>query len=618
MALLACCMAIYAHVQGLPLAEELPSFVMPPESGSINVVTDFGAKGDGKTDDTESIQNAISAALKIDRYAAMPIIYFPRGTYLVSKSLQTRIFDESWGSGWRAGALLMGEGEKLVTLKLADRAKGFTNPQQPRGVIVTGSEPNRKTKNSNEIGGGNRAFRHSISNMTIDVGAKNLGAIGIDYLANNRGAIEHVRIQAPKNSGFCGLSLERYWPGPALIKHVEVEGFDYGIRARHHQYSMTFEHIRLNHQRKVAIYNLDNVLTFRQLTSQNSAPVYVGQGKDNFLSLIDSEFMGGNQGTSAIATQGYVFLRNISSAGYGTVVDVQRRPRQRVPGEAGKTQINEYIFPIIEGVANASASKSLNLPIQETPTYRNTNLEDWTSGQADLQAALNSGKPVVYLPRGKYTLSQPLVVPGSVKLLTGMHAALKPAKGRTVQPLIRVEGDPNDVLVAENLRINGIVEHASAGTVALRHCDIKGYRTGNQGQTFIEDVIGKDYILNQGHTLWARQLNAEFGNQPLIRNLGGTLWILGMKTEGQMTCIENVKGKVELIGALLYPLKGGKPDVPAFLNDQGQISLTYRLNGGKNYPLHIKERSQSGEWLQVTKPMVQSRGVGLYRSDANR
>ena len=51
-------------------------------SRSLNVV-DFGAKGDGKADDTKPIQAAIDAALK----AGGGSIYFPSGQYRVTKSL---------------------------------------------------------------------------------------------------------------------------------------------------------------------------------------------------------------------------------------------------------------------------------------------------------------------------------------------------------------------------------------------------------------------------------------------------------------------------------------------------------------------------------------------------
>ncbi|MEI8255077.1 MAG: glycosyl hydrolase family 28-related protein [Deltaproteobacteria bacterium] len=53
------------------------------KSASVFNVVDFGAKGDGKTDDTEAIQQAL-----LEHPHTNAIIYLPNGTYLVSGSLQ--------------------------------------------------------------------------------------------------------------------------------------------------------------------------------------------------------------------------------------------------------------------------------------------------------------------------------------------------------------------------------------------------------------------------------------------------------------------------------------------------------------------------------------------------
>ncbi|MGI6417770.1 MAG: glycosyl hydrolase family 28-related protein [Thermoguttaceae bacterium] len=79
-----------------------------PALGEVfDAVAGFGAKGDGKTDDTEAIQGAIDAARQAGRGA---IAYLPTGRYVVSKtlSLTGRQYTVG-GSGFRCGLIWRGE-----------------------------------------------------------------------------------------------------------------------------------------------------------------------------------------------------------------------------------------------------------------------------------------------------------------------------------------------------------------------------------------------------------------------------------------------------------------------------------------------------------------------------
>ena len=88
--------------------------------------------------------------------------------------------------------------------------------------------------------------------------------------------------------------------------------------------------------------------------------------------------------------------------------------------------------------------------------------------------------------------------------------------------------------------------------------------------------------------------------------------MVGLKTKGQMTCIKTVRGRAVLLGALLYPLRAVKEDVPSFVNDNGAVSLTYRMNGG-NYPIHLSARA-GGQWRTLARKQVRLNGPALVVS----
>ncbi len=241
-------------IGGLAVLASAPSATLTaaevhlPAGTNVVNVHDFGATGDGKTDDTAALRAAVKAAIERGRYRGMPFVWLPKGTYVVSGPLESRVGDSGWASGWRAGMLLYGESRHGTVIRLADGAEGYGDPQKPKAVIATGSESDGDDKNPD--GGGNRAFRHSVINLTVDIGV-NPGAVGIDYITNNRGTVEDVTIRAPANSGWCGLRMERNWPGPALIQDVMIQGFQFGIRTDQYQYGMTFQGLTLRGQREV-------------------------------------------------------------------------------------------------------------------------------------------------------------------------------------------------------------------------------------------------------------------------------------------------------------------------------------------------------------------------------
>jgi hypothetical protein len=102
-------------------------------------VKDYGAKGDGVTDDTAAINRAISENIDISRYRSNPFIWFPDGTYLVSGPIESRIVsekvakNEEWSAGWRSMMILVGESCAGTIIRLADKAPGYQDSAKKNG-----------------------------------------------------------------------------------------------------------------------------------------------------------------------------------------------------------------------------------------------------------------------------------------------------------------------------------------------------------------------------------------------------------------------------------------------------------------------------------------------------
>lgn len=122
-------------------------------------VQDYGATGDGKTDDTAAINNAITDGNRCgqgcDSSTVTPaLVYFPPGTYLVSAPLIQYYYTQ-----------FVGDAVTLPTIKAAASFTGIavidSDPYGPGGV-------NWYTNQNN--------FYRQVRNFVIDITSSNAGA----------------------------------------------------------------------------------------------------------------------------------------------------------------------------------------------------------------------------------------------------------------------------------------------------------------------------------------------------------------------------------------------------------------------------------------------------------
>ncbi len=168
--------------------------------------------------------------------------------------------------------------------------------------LLDGS-PTSGGKDYTHKGEGNDAYENFVQDLTIDVGNGNPGAVGIDYLANNVGAMRDVMVRAPDGSGAIGISMQRKWIGPALLQHVTVQGFATGIAVANTEYGITLDHVTLTGQQRIGLQNASNAVSAANLTIDTPGEAIANTAPDGLVVLAHSRLTGRIAG-SAITNRG--------------------------------------------------------------------------------------------------------------------------------------------------------------------------------------------------------------------------------------------------------------------------------------------------------------------------
>lgn len=597
--------SVVVMVFAIPTFSEILRF--PPEAGLLDV-TSFGATRNDTVDDTKAIQDAIDSSL-----GAWPrrIVYLPAGTYRISNMLEGREYDQSLWGGWRRDMIMWGEDRATTIIKLHDNCPGFDNQAAPKAVLRTGSErygwADQMLANNNPIGEGVQAFGHCIRNLTIDIGSGNPGAIGLDYLTSNYGEASDLIIKSSDamRRGYIGIAINRFFPGPGLVRNVEIDGFDYGITTLAQlKFCMTFENITLQNQRVRGFDNYAMKIAMRKLTSNNSVPVYASAHADSaIMVLVDATLRNGLWANAAFQGSGGLFLRNISSRGYGKIVDWQSDNHQTVTGDT----IGEYCSENIDSLF-FSPAKSLNLPVPEPPSYHTNDFTKWVrvngttadSIQKAIDSTIGTSKTIVYFPPNTYKYNKTIIVRGNVrKLISCGRSVISPESGvDPCLPAFRIESGCTDPVVFELMNpIQGRVVQNSTRQVVFHNCAISypgsyadsGFGTSlyntqaGTGTMFGVD-LGAQVLVNPGGSFYCRHLNCEYGGKPLMNNNGGIFWVLGFKDEMGNSQYENPPGPSlynhpgavsEILGLFHFSLARTEPlPGPAIVNENGSLSMT--------------------------------------------
>jgi hypothetical protein len=604
---------------------------LPGDIGVVNVRDPmFGAFGDGVHDDTAAILRAInyrSLAPILTMVFKTNYVYLPPGTYKVSDTIQKLLDTASMepaarghcalASCYASGLVLIGAGPTKTLIKLIDNAPAFASSAAPKAVIFTSSsffDPSTN-KDHDGKGEGNDAYSNYIESMTIDVGVGNPGAIGIDFLANNGGAIRNVLIKAPNGSGRAGISMLRRWPGPALIENTWVSGFTIGIDVANSTYGMTFDHVKLLNQQVIGVRNSNNTLSISDIEIVNAPTPIQTVGTDSLTVIIGGSISVNLNSTlgvgDAFRNAGIAHLRNLQVTGYTKVLGA---PLPSTP-ISGVYNVNTFLsrtdpswsLPITDPPAASAKAygSSETVPLWASVKTFGAKGDGDTDDTVAITNALNSGAETVYFPHGVYGVNGNIVVPSSVRTIRGFMSSLQPCGtgiylcnagtvARKASSVFRRDAGiliaaPNSgPLVIDKLNMAndgrgpqiGIEVTGGIFPVVVRDLFAQGAPTkrGILGAPLIlENYAGSRMTIDGTNPVYGRQIDIE-RNSPAILNTGSPLWILGMKAEGNVTLVDTeAGGQTEVLGGSTYMVTrvAGTATAPAFISHDSKTLVTF-------------------------------------------
>ncbi len=198
------------------------------DPAKVRNVRDFGARGDGITDDTKAIQAAIGPGVGIT--------YFPSGTYVVSQELKV------WGQYGQA-QLLGDYSRKRPVLLLKQKTPGFGDPSKPAYVVrfYEHGPPKIKTAWCDTYGS-------QFDGIDIVMEKDNAGAVGIFHAGAQNSYIRNCAITMDGN--LAGIS---WLPGDSVNENIVITGGQLGIQHSEGQWPATLRGCTFQNQTVAAV-----------------------------------------------------------------------------------------------------------------------------------------------------------------------------------------------------------------------------------------------------------------------------------------------------------------------------------------------------------------------------
>jgi hypothetical protein len=457
-------------------------------------VLDYGAKGDGVTDDTQAFIQALQSA----RHQSGPTtssqtIYVPSGQYLIKSTLIV----------W-AYTTLVGDWRNPPTLILAPSSPGFQDPTNPQPFLVTAGGLNVpdnttdwQTRTDAFNGSTNNTFSIHVRDLNIQIGAGNPGAWGIYWWCAQDTSLRNVKISAGTGQGCINLAS---WGGQSVIANCTFAGGQQGLTAT----ATSQEFIRNctftgQSQYSILTWNGLTNFTFLDDTFQSTAWISIN-ASDAYhpaaVAMINCHFRNMPQGTfqyepyaallhferltfdavSAVPS----FLQSAISNGTVLQWSGSNTPGAFLPTEG---QSNSPIFYNNQWITGTDSRLkqdifpgSWRVPVYPRPSAACVNIKDLGAvgdGSTDDTAVITNALATyqeIYFPTGTYLINAPLTVNAGQKLFGEESSVLTmsvdaPGFGQgSTASVLTVQGDGSQRVVLCGVSISNQAPGGSAVT----------------------------------------------------------------------------------------------------------------------------------------------------------
>lgn len=610
-----------ASLAALASAQEA-EYRFPMDACVLCAKGDFGAVGDGKTDDTIALQNAIDASCSLNEKhrGKTNVLWIPNGTYRVTKTLVVTNALGPW---------LYGQSRDGVVIKLDDGIQGVNS------VIRT--HPREEGPTSADW------FMRNLRHFTVDVG-NNPEVDGIRYYATNSGTLADVRVIGHGKIGINSSFLDQ--SGPNLIRDVEIDGFETGILSQW-IWSQTLSNITIRNCRRVGVEVSANVVAIENLKVENT-PLAIKNSYPNdwfhwggVVALIGGRFQNGDSTGPAIENTSLLYARDVKATGFARVLDSDAEN-----GSVASNEIGEYHSHTAKKLFDDSKSGSLGLKIKPTPIVpweneknqwlciddfganSNDHEDDTDAIEAAINKAAEQGKTTVYF-RGCggpepnwFKMSRRVEVPAPVRRVIGLGWAR--ILRDNDEAGFEIDENSCEFVHFQNLDSFGgppiiISNRSDSKTLVVESSGVTVVGEG-QGDIFVSDCPANLELRQPGQHCWARHLNAEGTTDiGLIRNRGASLWCLGVKHEGRGVRFATTEGgKTEVFGVFNY---GGSPEEmdmrPMFLVEDSSFSVAgLREIAFDSHTAYVKVKETQQGKTRILDKQTEGGWIGwsLYRS----